>query len=144
MTTVVAESGPITDGYLAALRDLGQPVGDARKPDGPANPPASFFPYLVLYTGITRIEGTLDTPNADALHRLQVTTVGKTRAGVDDWRHRARTVLLDVETAIDGHAVVWTELVTAQPINRDDDIAPGLFVAVDVVNAFITPDPSGS
>lgn len=141
MTLRVAPSKPITDAYLVALKTLGREVGDAAKPPSPANPPSSFYPYFVLYTGISRLQGSAEQSKEDGLHRLQVTTVGKTRAGVDDYRHQARTILLDIDTSIDGHAVVWTELIAAQPVARDDDVKPPLFFAVDVVNALITPVP---
>lgn len=140
----VAVSTPVTDAYLAALRELGRPIGDAVRPAAPNPPPSSFYPYGVLYTGVVRLEGTLVDPHEDGLHRIQVTSIGRDRVGAEWLRDLVRPVLLDTSVDIDGHAVVWTELVSSVPITRDDDVSPPLFYAVDVVNALITPTASGS
>ena len=135
----VAITSPITAAYLDALEVIGRPVGDAQKPTGQPH----LYPYAILYVGVTRMQGTLVDPHEDGLHRLQVTSVGLTRASVEDLRDQVRPVLLDVSTVIDGHAVVFTELVTSQPVTRDDSVTPAVFYGVDVVNALITPT-SGS
>ena len=140
----VAVSAPVTAGYLAALKDLGFQVGDGERPPGPAKPPASFYPYAVLYTGTARMEGTLVQPHEDGVHRLQVSCVGLDRKGAEYLRDLARAVLLNTDIEIEGHAIVWTELVVSRPIFRDDDVTPHLFNAVDIVHAYITPAPSGS
>ena len=133
----VAVTSPITAAYLDALADIGRPVGDAQKPTGQAN----LYPYAILYVSVTRLQGTLVDPHEDGLHRLQVTSVGLTRASVEHLRDQVRPVLLDKETVIDGHAVAWTELVTSQPVARDDDVTPAVFYAVDIVNVLVTPIP---
>lgn len=131
----VAVSSPITDAVLAALEDTDRPVGDGRKPTGQAN----LYPYCVLYAGTTRMQGTLVDPNEDGLHRIQVTSVGLTRESAEYLRDLVRPILLGRELAIDGHAVVWSELVTSQPVARDDDVTPAVFYAIDVVNLLVTP-----
>lgn len=134
--TAVAQVSPVTTAYLAALRALGRPVGDARKPDGQPN----LYPYGVLYVGTADLRGTLVDPKEDGLHRIQVTTVGTTREGVEDLRDQFRSVLHDVNVDIDGHAVVWTEHVAGQEVARDDDITERtIFYAVDAVNVYVTP-----
>lgn len=140
MTAAIAVSSPVTDAVLVALKTLGRPVGDHQRPAGPTQPPASFFPYYVVYVGTSRMQGTLVAPKEDGLHRVQVTTVGRVRGGVEVARDEARSLLLDPASLdIDGHAVVWTELAGGQPIARDDDVSPPLLYAVDVVNVFVTP-----
>lgn len=142
----VAVSSPVTEAYLTALREIGRPIGDGEIPDGwqAGKPPVIFYPYGVLYVGTTLMQGSLVDPKEDGLHRLQVTSVGKDRAGTEWLRDRVRPILLDTTVQIDGYAVVWTELVTSQPILRDDDVTPPLFYAVDVVNALVTPAQPGS
>ena len=137
--SVVATSSAVTAAYLAALEDTGRPIGDGKKPPGQEH----LYPYAILYTGTTRMQGTLVDPHEDGLHRLQVTSVGMTRESAEHLRDLVRPILLDVTVAIDGYGVVWTELVTSQPVTRDDDVTPAVFYAVDVVNALITPS-SGS
>lgn len=142
--SVVAVSSPVTEAYLAAL-ELIVPnrVGDGVKPPSPSNPPASFFPYCVLYVGTTLMQGTLVNPKEDGLHRVQVTSVGRTRESAEWLRDQVRPVLLDMTLEGVGVSCVWTELVNSQPIQRDDDVTPALFYVVDVANSLWTPQ-SGS
>lgn len=133
--TDVAVSTPITEAYLSALEATGRPIGDAAKPPGQAN----LYPYGVLYVGTVLIQGSLVEPNEDGLHRVQVTSVGITRASVEYLRDQIRAVLLDVSVDIDGYAVVWTELVNSQPVVREEEVKPVVFSGVDVVNVFVTP-----
>lgn len=134
--TVVAESKPVTDAYLAVLASrTSRPIGDAAKPKGQEN----LYPYAILYAGTERIEGSAVNPFEDGLHRLQLTSVGLTRESVEALRDSGRRVLLDRSVPIDGHRVTWAELVTAQQVTRDDDAKPPVFYGVDVVNVLVTP-----
>jgi hypothetical protein len=144
--TDVAISSPVTEAALALLRSTtGAPIGDAIRPEAPAKPPASFYPYGVLYVGTTDLRGTLVAPKEDGLHRLQVSCVGRTRAGAESLRDQARETLLDVTAwDIDGYAVASTEHAGSPQIFRDDDVSPALFNAITVVNVLVTPDGSGS
>lgn len=130
----VAVSSPVTQAYLEALEATGRPVGDARKPSGP-----NLYPYAVLFVGTARMQGSLTDPHEDGLHRLQVSSVGLTRESVDALRDQVRPILLGRTVDIDGHKVVWTELVTSLPVTRDDDVTPAVFTAVDIVNVLVTP-----
>lgn len=143
--SVVAVSSPVTEAYLTALAGIipANRVGDGVKPPSPEPPPASFFPYLVLYVGTTLMQGTLIDPKEDGLHRVQVSSVGRSRESCEWLRDQVRPVLLDMTLTGDGVVCVSTELVTSQPIQRDDDIAPAVFLAVDVINCLWTPS-SGS
>lgn len=142
--SVVATSTPVTDALLVALRAIGRPVGDGVKPSSPNPPPVSFYPYAVLYSGTVSMQGTLVDPNEDGVHRAQVTSIGRDRAGAEWMRDQVRTVLLDRTLDIDGHAVVWSELVTSQPTRRDDDVSPPVFYCVDIVDLLVTPTATGS
>lgn len=131
----VAQVSPVTTAYLDALRAVGRPIGDGRKPDGQAH----LYPYGVLYVGTTDLRGDLLNPKEDGFHRLQVTTVGLTRESVEALRDDLRSVLHDRTVDIDGHAVVWTEHAGGQEVNRDDDVTPAVFYGVDVANVYVTP-----
>lgn len=133
--TEVAQVSPVTAAYLAALRTTGRPVGDARKPDGQPN----LYPYGVLYVGTVDLRGTLVDPKEDGLHRVQVTTVGMTRASAEALRDDFRRILHDVTVDIDGYSIVWTEHAAGQDVTRDDDVTPSVFYAVDAVNVYATP-----
>lgn len=141
----VAVSSPVTEAYLEALTDAGLRIGDGIIPDGweRTKVPASMYPYGVLYVGTTLMQGTLVNPKEDGLHRVQVTSVGRTRESTEWLRDRVRPVLLNMTLEGDGVACVWTELVNSQPVIRDDDVTPAVFFAVDVANALWTPQ-SGS
>lgn len=141
----VAEVTPVTAALLVALKTIGRPIGDARKPSSPNKPPASFYPYAILYVGTSLLDGNFVHPHEDGVHRAQVTSVGLTRDSVDWMRDRAREVLLGTDLEIDGHAVVWAELSDgSQPVSRDDDVTPSVFYAPDVFRLYVTPASSGS
>lgn len=142
--TDVAEVSPVTAAYLSALRALGWQIGDGEKPPAPAKPPASFYPYAVLTVGTVMVDGSAVHPKEDGLHRLELAYVGRTREGVEVLRDAARRVLLSPSTEIEDHAVVWTDMVNGLPVSRDTSVTPVLFSALDVVNVFVTPRPSGS
>lgn len=143
--SIVAVSSPVTAAYLAAFADAGLRIGDAEVPDGWTHekPPASMYPYGVLYVGTTLMQGTLVNPHEDGLHRVQVTSVGRTRESAEWLRDQVRPILLDMTLEADAVACVSTELVSSQPVSRDTDVTPSVFFAVDVVNALWTPT-SGS
>lgn len=145
MTETIALSSPVTEATLTALRTLGRPVGDGVKPSSPEKPPASFYPYLVLHTSTPDVRGSLVYPHEDALHRLHVACVGRTRESAEALRDEARALLLDSSTLdIDGYAVVWTRHAGSPEVSRNDQATPALYDAVVVVNVFVTPTDSGS
>lgn len=134
--TIVPASLTFSDAVLEALRQgLDRPVGDAQKPDG------ATAPYLVVYPGgDPALDGSLADPHADADHTVQITGVGLDRAGAEDVRDLARALLLDRSTlSIEDRTVISTELLTGQPVRRDDDVSPPLFYAVDVIRITTTP-----
>lgn len=135
----VATLHPVTVDAIRLVKTLGRPTGDAETPDGPTPPPASFYPYAVIYAGTVRMQGSLLDPKEDGLHRVQVTCVGKTRASAESLRDDALALLLDPDAwTIDGHAVVWTEHAGSPNTFRDDDVKPVLFSAVGVANVMVT------
>lgn len=138
----IAVSSPVTAAVLTALATVipSSRIGDGVRPAAPTPAPASFFPYAVVHSGTDRLDGNLLEAQEDGLHRIQITSVGKDRIGAEWLRDRVRLLLLDrASLTITGHAVVWTELVTSQPILRDDDVSPPLFYAVDIVHLFVSP-----
>lgn len=144
--TVVAESSPVVDAVIAAVATISNPaggtiqVGDGMKPPSPTPPPAAFYPYAIVYGGVTRTAGTLVDPHEDGLHRIQVTCIGKDRLGVEWLRDRVRDVLLNPnDLDIDGYAATWAESAGDPATFRDDDITPPVFVAVTVANLHVTP-----
>lgn len=147
---MIAVASPITEGVVAALETIGNPaggyiqVGDAVKPPAPTPPPATFFPYCVVRSTIVRTEGSCTDPKEDGLHRVEVTSIGKDRAGAQWLSDRAREVLLDPTLDIESHAVVWSEDAGGQASRLDRDVTPPVFFAVAVVNLFVTPLASGS
>lgn len=149
--TDVAVAATVTDAVLAALRAIPNPsggtihVGDAVKPDSPAKPPLSFYPYAIVYAGVVDTNGTLVAPHEDAIHRVQVICVGRDRLGAEWLRDQCRQILLDkTALAIDGAVVVWTESAGEPSVTRDDDLSPPVFSAVIVVNLKVTPTGAGS
>lgn len=135
----VADVLPFTDALLAALKTIGRPIGDSAKPSSPNPPPTSFYPYANLYVGTANLDGTLVHPNEDGVHVAQVTSIAKERRGAEWMRHRVREVVLAGDIDLGGYGVVWAELVTGQPVTRDDDVDPALFYAVDIFHLYVTP-----
>jgi hypothetical protein len=141
----VAISTPVTEGVIAALEAIENPaggyinVGDAIKPPGPAKPPRSFYPYVVVRTRLIRSEGTLTDPKESALHRIESTSIGLDRVGVEWLDDQVRAALLDPNLAIDDHAVVWSEDAGGQSPRYDDDATPPVFFAVAIVNLMVSP-----
>lgn len=146
--TQVAETSPVTDGVLAALRTgTGLLIGDAEKPVNHNNDPATIFPYAIVYVGTVSLTGSLADPKEDGVHRVQVTCVGRIRETAEMLRDRCRSILLNLADPIDidGHAVAWTDLVTDPPTFREDEQGkPSTFTAITVVNLCVTPVPTGS
>lgn len=149
--TDVAQSSPVTDAVLDLLRTIENPaggniqVGDAVRPPGPTPAPATFFPYAVVHTGLTLLDGTYVEPKEDGLYRIQVNSIGLDRAGAEWLRDQGRALLCDPSNYdIAGYVVVSTEFVTGLPTTRDDDVTPPLHTAIDVINVLATPAAGGS
>lgn len=148
MTVSIAT--PVTEGVISALEAIANPsggyirVGDAAAPPSPKPPPSSFYPYCVVRSTIITSDGSATDPKEDGLHRVEVTSIGKDRAGAQWLSDRAREILLDPELAIDDHAVVWSTDAGGQGTRPDRDVTPPVFFAVAVVNLFVTPLNTGS
>lgn len=142
--TYIAESLPITDAIVAALKTTGRQIGNGEKPSSPEKPPPSFYPYAVVHTGIVRLEGSALAPLEDAVHAVQVTSVGLDARGAVRMRDEAKAVLLDPGIDLPGFVPIWRQLVTSRPVERDDTVKPPLFYAIDVVHIKVTPAAGGS
>lgn len=145
----IAVSTPVTEGVIGALEAIDNPaggyiqVGDAIKPTSPAKPPRSFYPYVVVRTRLIRSEGSLTDPKESALYRVEATSIGLDRGGVEWLDDQVRGTLLDPNLAIDDHAVVWSEDAGGQAPRPDYDVTPLVFFSVAVVNLMVSPT-SGS
>jgi hypothetical protein len=129
---MIATSSPVTSAVLAALGDIGPPIGDAQAPPGGGQL------YGIVRTSIVRSEGTLVDPHESGLHRVEFTAVGLDRAGVEWLLDEARDVLLGGLT-LEDHAVAWSEPAGGQPPRPDYDVDPAPIFGVVVVNLFVSP-----
>ena len=129
----IASARQHTDAVVAALAATNLPVGDGEKP--PGNPP-----YLVVYGGSETTSGTLAAPNDDSDPITQVTYVGISREQADGARDRGRAVILGGTLTIPGRAVRETPtLEVGRPVQRDDDVSPPLFYAIDLYRIPTSP-----
>lgn len=135
--TTIPRSRPLTNALLQALRAAHPAVGDARgtDDDGLALP----LPYAVLYpAGPGRLDGPLGDQHADADSLAQLTCVGGTRDSAEWLADKLRPVLLGPLT-IAGRRLMQSWIETSQPIRRDDDVTPPLFLAVEQARYLTTP-----
>jgi hypothetical protein len=111
-------------------------VGDGVKPaSGGASTVSgvtTFTAYAVLYAGqASSVDGPADAGSFDARQGWQVTYVGATAAQANALRDEGRGKLLTTRLAPSGRACGPTELADSQPVQRDDDVKPSLYFAVD-------------
>jgi hypothetical protein len=129
---VTVQTNPHTLAVIDALKTIGKPVGDARKPDGEP-------PYAVVYPfGGTR-SGPVGDPDADASLTWQITCVGRDREGAEWMADRVAEVMDGGVVNIPGRKVMRAQTVSDQPIRRDDDVQPPLFYATPIWRLDTTP-----
>lgn len=129
----VATSRPLTTALLAALRAAHSRVGDA------AAPSDLTLPYAVLYPfGVGPLSGPVSDSHADADSTVQLTCIGSTREQAEWLADKLRPTALGPLT-VTGRKVMQSLLETSQPVRRDDDVQPPLFVAVDQYRFLTTP-----
>lgn len=129
------ERGPETDALLTLLAGL--PVGDGIKPDAGGFPggdsTAQFVPYAVLHSGILAdVSGPVGDPFADTSSEYQITAVGETAAQARAVADKARGLILAATLVVSGRHVQLVRWVHSLPAQRDDDVIPPLFYAVDL------------
>lgn len=133
--TAVAR-GPETDALLAVLA-AGLPVGDGIKPDNGGFPggdsTAQFVPYAVLHSGLLAdVSGPVADPFADTSAEYQVTSVGETAGQARAVADKARGLIFAAPLVVPGRHVQLVRWVHSLPAQRDDDVIPPLFYAIDL------------
>lgn len=128
---VVVETEPHTAGVLAALVATGRPIGDAKKPAG-GEPP-----YTVVYPGSGTRGGTIADPDADAALLYRIICVGWDRTGAQWMADRVAEAMRSV--VVPGRTVMRITLENDVGVDRDDDVAPALFVASPLWRVWTTP-----
>lgn len=144
MTRTVVERGPETDAVITVLSTAALLVGDGIRPPGGGFPgddaSQEFVPYCVVYPGVTaRIDGPESDPDADTDTEYQVTSVGVTRAQAAFVADKARHALLEHSPIVAGRDVLLVEWSMGRPAERDDDVTPPLFYAIDIYTLTTTP-----
>ena len=144
MTRTAVKRGPETDAIIAALSAAPILTGDGIRPAGggfPADDPSQpFVPYAVVFQSITSlIDGPLDDPNADVVAEYQVTSIGVTRASASFIADKAKATLLNTPLTVPGRTVQLVEWVLGRPAERDDDVTPPLFYAIDIYSISTSP-----
>ena len=124
-------------------------VGYGVKPSGTAvgwqttgtpTPSTPFKGYAVIFPGQTGpTDSPADATSWDAVQGWQVTCVGASAEQADAIRDRCREALMGVRLTITGRAASATELADSTNVQRDDDVTPPLFYAVDRYRANTYP-----
>lgn len=143
MARTAVERGPETDAVLTVLAGVVL-TGDGIRPPGGGYPDddasQEFVPYAVLYQGITpSIDGPVDDPDADVTSEYQVTSVGVTRAQASYIADKARHALLTTPVVVPARFVQLLEWTQGRPAQRDDDVTPPLFYAIDSYEISTSP-----
>lgn len=132
----VVQRAPETLAVLALLRGE-LVVGDAARPENWAS---SSGGYAVLYPLSVPTDGPVSDPYADAESEYQVTAVGVTRAQAQIVADKARTLMLTAPLTIPDRVLMqpveWSD---SRGVERDDDVSPPLFYAIDRYMIRTTP-----
>lgn len=137
------QRGPEADALITLLRAALE-TGDGIKPDGGGYPggdsTAQFVPYVVVHCGVVlTIGGPVGDPFADTASEYQLTAVGETAAQARWAADKARGVILPARLAVPDRCVQLIEWGPSQPADRDDDVTPSLYYAIDVYTIHSTP-----
>lgn len=125
---------PVIDAVLAQLNTDPQLVGDHVAPDG------ASFPYAVLYSlDLVEVDGDLRDVNVTGWTSFQVTSVGETREQAQALSDRLRALLEGQKLSGTGFVLGPWRIVLAGRVDRDDDVKPPLFYAIDVIEVFTSP-----
>lgn len=138
------QRGPEVDALIALLREASLPTGDGGKADDGGYPAddstAQFVPYLVVHTGVViTISGPVGDPFADTSSEYQITSIGETAAQARALADKARAVILPARLTVPDRHVQLIEWGPSQPAERDDDLTPPLYYAIDIYTIDSTP-----
>jgi hypothetical protein len=144
VTRTAVERGPETDAVLTLLEGAALLVGDGIRPAGGGfpgdDPTQDFVPYAVLYQGVTTdIDGPVSDPNADTASEYQVTSIGVTRPQASFVADKARHAMLEQTLTVTGRCVQLVEWTQGRNAERDDDVTPPLFYAIDIYTISTSP-----
>lgn len=118
---------PQTEPHVRALQQIltatGLAVGIGVAPDNTA------APYVVLYADPGMLEGSVGNPNETLLVTFQISAVGVGGEQALQQADRARAALLAGPPTVPGRSVQPLWLLDSQPVRRDDQVQPPLFVA---------------
>jgi hypothetical protein len=134
---------PHNQAVLDLLRTAWPLVGDCETPAGLTydSNHALIVAYLIVYPlGSPTFDGSLAPGDEQSIAwpSTQVTAVGRDRNQAGWLRDKARAVLLGSYLTAAGRRVGPMRLRDEQPVERDDDVTPHLFYAVDRYRAVST------
>lgn len=118
---------------IALLESAGLAVGDGTATGITASK------YAVVYADLGVPDGTLGDPFADLDQTVFVHGCGTTAEQAQWVADKARTALLGASLTITGRATLWITHNHSQPVQRDDQIMPGVFYTVDQYTVQTTP-----
>ncbi len=122
------------DAILAAAATAGFPVGDGKAPTGVTPPYAVIYPLDAADRN-----GPFNDPEADVIWEFQITSVGETREQAHGVADKVRTVLTPSAISVSGLRVLQVLIDLGDAVERDDDVKPPLFYAVDIYRIWTTP-----
>jgi hypothetical protein len=140
----VVKRGPEADAILAAFSAGSLLAGDGTRPAGAGFPDDDttqpFIPYVVLYPlMVPSIDGPVSDPFTDTASEYQVTAIGQTAKQARWAADKGRTILLSETLVIPGRSVQLVSWTNSLPLQRDDDVTPPLFYAIDTYEIHSTP-----
>lgn len=131
--------------------DLGAlgPVGDSVKPvehTGGAKPgwagapgTSAFVAWTAVYLIDLVLDGPMSDPDADADLVIQTTSVGATRAQAQTTADLVAERILNVAMTVPGRTVVHVEHHSSGGVQREDDLTPPEFSAINRWSISTTP-----
>lgn len=139
MPETVVEQNPVILAVIAQLEsDLAFSVGDGQAPKNPS----PEFPYVTVYSlDDAEYAGPMSDGQADVIHNVQLTHTGQTPEQARRLTDFARASMQNLVAAdpIAGRSTQLVEFDSSGLIERDDEIQPPFFYAVDIYRITTTP-----
>ena len=125
---------------IATLEAAGLTVGDASGKN-PATGELYARPYVVVYGDLGALDGPMGDRFADLSQTVTLHGVGDGPEQAQWVGDKARVALLSDAVTVAGRATLYVAPITGatQPVQRDDDVQPPLFYAVDQYTVATTP-----
>jgi hypothetical protein len=96
-------------------------------------------PYVVVYSDSGAVDGPLGDRFADLDQTVILHSVGTGPEQAQWVADKARTALLGSTPTVTGRTVLYVDHADSQPLYRDDDVTPPLYLAVDTYTFSTTP-----